>query len=168
MGAPLPSYEPEVLPSPSVISSQAAPAGMMMMDSSYSFAYSGEESEREEDADSNGVVTGQYSYTNTEGNVISVRYKAGANIGFVVENEEELSAAVRKATDDGAVVAAARKAETIQQSGSEISSSYDQPQADPLPIAATDAFYGAPPAPEADFALPLPSYNEPSQPDTLY
>merc|ERR1712106_1315999 len=67
-GAPLPSYEPEVLPSPSVISSQAAPAGMMMMDPSYNFAYSGEESEREEDADSNGVVTGQYSYTNAEGN----------------------------------------------------------------------------------------------------
>merc|ERR1711892_246530 len=187
--APLPSYEPEVLSSPSVISSQAAPAVMMMMDPSYSFAYSGEESEREEDADSNGVVTGQYSYTNAEGNVISVRYKAGADIGFVVENEEELNAAVRKATDDGAVVAAARRAETIQQSGSEMSSSYDQPQADPLPIAATDAFYGAPTAPEpdfalpiaapdglygapaapeADFALPLPSYNEPSQPDTLY
>merc|ERR1711892_683014 len=187
--APLPSYEPDILPSPSVISSQAAPAEMMMMDPSYSFAYSGEESEREEDADSNGVVTGQYSYTNAEGNVISVRYKAGADIGFVVENEEELSAAVRKATDDGAVVAAARRAETIQQSGSEMSSSYDQPQADPLPIAATDAFYGAPTAPEpdfalpiaapdglygapaapeADFALPLPSYNEPSQPDTLY
>merc|ERR1712106_1016742 len=71
--APLPSYEPEVLSSPSVISSQAAPAVMMMMDPSYSFAYSGEESEREEDADSNGVVTGQYSYTNAEENVISVR-----------------------------------------------------------------------------------------------
>merc|ERR1711892_1500372 len=164
--APLPSYEPEVLPSPSVISSQAAPAGMMMMDPSYSFAYSGEESEREEDADSNGVVTGQYSYTNAEGNVISVRYKDGSDIGFVVENEEELNAAVRKATDDGAVVAAARRAETIQQSDSEISSSYDQPQADPLPLAAPDAFYGAPAAPEADF--PLPSYAEPSQPDTLY
>merc|ERR1711892_353625 len=166
--APLPSYEPEVLSSPSVTSSQAAPAGMMMMDPSYSFAYSGEESEREEDADSNGVVTGQSSYTNAEGNVISVRYKAGADIGFVVENEEELNAAVRKATDDGAVVAAARRAETIQKSDSEISSSYDQPQADPLPLAAPDAFYGAPAAPEADFALPLPSYNEPSKPDTLY
>merc|ERR1711892_443165 len=164
--APLPSYEPEVLSSPSVTSSQSAPAGMMMMDPSYSFAYSGEESEREEDADSNGVVTGQSSYTNAEGNVISVRYKAGAGIGFVVENEEELSAAVRKATDDGAVVAAARRAETIQQSGSEMSSSYDQPQADPLPLAAPDAFYGAPAAPEADFALP--SYDKPSQPDTLY
>merc|ERR1712173_241827 len=31
-----------------------------------------------------------------------------------------------------------------------------------------DTLYGAPAAPEADFALPLPSYSEPSAPDTLY
>ena len=95
-------------------------------------------------------------------------YKAGADIGFVVENEEELNQAVRKATDDGAVVAAARRAETNQAAGSEVSDSYAQSQADPLPFAAPDALYGAPSAPEADFSLPLPSYAEPSQPDTLY
>merc|ERR1711983_424000 len=108
---------------------------------------------REENADVNGEVQGQYSYTNAEGNVISVRYKAGADIGFVVENEEELSAA-------------ARRAEASQQS--EVSSSNTQPHADPLPLAAPDTLYGAPAAPEADYSLPLPSYNEPSPPDTLY
>merc|ERR1719245_2824179 len=163
--APLPSYESEVLPAPSVVSAKAAPAGMVM-DKSYNFAYNEGELEREENADVNGEVQGQYSYTNAEGNVISVRYKAGADIGFVVENEEELSAAVRKATDDGAVVAAARRAEASQQS--EVSTSYTQPHADPLPLAAPDSLYGAPAAPEADYSLPLPSYNEPSPPDTLY
>ena len=82
-----------------------------LLDPSYNFAYSEENVEREENADSNGVVKGQYSYTNAERNTISVRYKSGADIGFVVENEEELGVAVRKATDDGAVVAAARRAE---------------------------------------------------------
>merc|ERR1719320_836248 len=115
--APLPSYEPEVVAAPSVVSAKAAPAGGMLMDKSYNFGYAEAESEREENADVNGEVQGQYSYTNAEGNVISVRYKAGADIGFVVENEEELSAAVRKATDDGAAVAAARRAEASQQSG---------------------------------------------------
>merc|ERR1712083_419703 len=116
----------------------------------------------------NTMTRTQYSYTNAEGNVISVRYKAGADIGFVVENEEELSAAVRKATDDGAAVAAARRAEADQQAGSEVSTSYSQPHADPLPLAAPDTLYGAPSAPESDYSLPLPSYNEVSQPDSLY
>merc|ERR1712168_1563352 len=124
--APLPSYESEVVAAPSVVSAKAAPAGMVM-DKSYNFGYAEGESEREENADVNGEVQGQYSYTNAEGNVISVRYKAGADIGFVVENEEELSAAVRKATDDGAAVAAARRAEASQQASSEISTSYSQP-----------------------------------------
>merc|ERR1711970_1544943 len=165
--APLPSYESEVVAAPSVVSAKAAPAGMVM-DKSYNFGYSEAESEREENVDVNGEVQGQYSYTNAEGNVISVRYKAGADIGFVVENEEELSAAVRKATDDGAAVAAARRAEASQQAGSEVSTSYSQPHADPLPLAAPDTLYGAPSAPESDYSLPLPSYNEVSQPDTLY
>merc|ERR1712038_621024 len=121
--APLPSYESEVVAAPSVVSAKAAPA-RMVMDKSYNFGYAEAESEREENADVNGEVQGQYSYTNAEGNVISVRYKAGADIGFVVENEEELSAAVRKATDDGAAVAAARRAEADQQAGSEVSTSY--------------------------------------------
>merc|ERR1740124_1828861 len=138
----------------------------MMMDPSYNFAYAGDDSEREENADSNGVVQGQYSYINAEGNEIIVRYKAGADIGFVVVNEEELNAAVRKATDDGSVAADARRAETNEASSSETSNSYTFPQASPLPIAAPDSLYGAPAAPVSDFSLS--SYNEPSQPDTLY
>merc|ERR1719483_1348978 len=60
--------------------SDAVPASMMMMDPSYNFAYAGDDSEREENADSNGVVQGQYSYINAEGNEIIVRYKAGLGL----------------------------------------------------------------------------------------
>merc|ERR1712106_379250 len=81
----------------------------MFMDKSYNFAYSGEKARRQEEANPTGIIHGQYSYVNAEGNEIVVKYKAGADIGFVIENQEELNAAVRKATDDGSVAAAAAK-----------------------------------------------------------
>merc|ERR1711963_1345486 len=137
---PLPSYEEEEL--------VAAP--MMMMDPSYNFAYTGDAGNREEASDSQGVVTGSYSYLSPEGNEILVRYTAGADSGFVTENSEELAASVREATNAGAEAAAARAVLV----------------ADPLPLAPTsaasdsvvisvpDSLYGAPPAES------LPSYEE--------
>merc|ERR1712088_635883 len=117
-GAPaldnLPSYEePELA---------AAPATMMMMDPSYNFAYAGDAGNREEAADSQGVVTGSYSYLSPEGNEILVRYTAGADTGFLIENSEELAASVREATNAGAEAAAAARAVLV---------------ADPLPLAPT-------------------------------
>ena len=53
--------------------------------------------------DQQGNVNGQYTYVNTEGNLIQVKYSAGAEKGFVIENESELSEAVDKATQDGNV-----------------------------------------------------------------
>ena len=47
-------------------------------------------------------IVGKYSYVNAEGNIIEVKYKAGADIGFVVENEQELKGSVEKATNDAA------------------------------------------------------------------
>merc|ERR1711981_721342 len=145
---PLPSYEEaEVV---------AAPAMMMMMDPSYNFAYAGDAGNREEAADSQGVVTGSYSYLSPEGNEILVRYTAGADTGFVIENSDELAASVRDATNAGAEAAAARAV------------------AAPLPVASTnaaldsvvisvpDTLYGAP-------AESLPSYQEEiTVPGTLY
>merc|ERR1712165_300023 len=146
---PLPSYEEEEL--------VAAP--MMMMDPSYNFAYTGNAGNREEASDSQGVVTGSYSYLSPEGNEILVRYTAGADTGFVIENSEELAASVREATNAGAEAAAARAVLV----------------AEPLPLAPTsgasdsvvisvpDSLYGAPPAES------LPSYQEEIlAPDTLY
>ena len=47
-------------------------------------------------------ILGKYSYVNAEGNTIEVKYKAGADIGFVVENEQELKGSVEKATNEAA------------------------------------------------------------------
>merc|ERR1711963_534242 len=147
---PLPSYEEEEL--------VAAP--MMMMDPSYNFAYTGDAGTREEASDSQGIVTGSYSYLSPEGNEILVRYTAGADTGFVIENSEELAASVREATNAGAEAAAARAVLV----------------AEPLPLAPTSAasdsvvvsvpnsLYGAPPPVES-----LPSYQEEIvPPESLY
>ena len=71
-------------------------------DASYKFNYgSAEASEsRQEESDSKGNIRGQYRYTNQDGNPILVRYSAGANRGFVIENSKELSENVAKATND--------------------------------------------------------------------
>merc|ERR1712203_1065323 len=149
---PLPSYQEEEL--------VAAPQ-MMMMDPSYNFAYTGDAGNREEASDSQGVVTGSYSYLSPEGNEILVRYTAGADTGFVIENSEDLAASVREATNAGAEAAEAARAVLV---------------ADPLPLAPTsaasdsvvvsvpDSLYGAPPTAES-----LPSYQEEIvPPDSLY
>merc|ERR1712158_302560 len=132
-GAPalddLPSYEePEVA---------AAPATMMMMDPSYNFAYAGDAGNREEAADSQGVVTGSYSYLSPEGNEILVRYTAGADTGFVIENSDELAASVRDATNAGAEAAAARAVAAPLPIGSSAAS-------DSVVISVPDSLYGAP------------------------
>merc|ERR1712066_1180290 len=147
---PLPSYEePEVA---------AAPATMMMMDPSYNFAYAGDAGNREEAADSQGVVTGSYSYLSPEGNEILVRYTAGADTGFVIENSDELAASVRQATDAGAEAAAAR---AVAAAPLPIASS--AAASDSVVITVPDSLYGAPAAES------LPSYHEEiTVPETLY
>jgi len=144
---PLPSYEEA--------EAVAAPA-MMMMDPSYNFAYAGDAGNREEAADSQGVVTGSYSYLSPEGNEILVRYTAGADTGFVIENSDELAASVREATDAGAEAAAARAVAAPLPIASSAAS-------DSVVISVPDSLYGAP-AEES-----LPSYQEEiTVPDTLY
>jgi hypothetical protein len=143
---PLPSYEEA--------EAVAAPA-MMMMDPSYNFAYAGDAGNREEAADSQGVVTGSYSYLSPEGNEILVRYTAGADTGFVIENSDELAASVREATDAGAEAAAARASAAPLPIASSAS--------DSVVISVPDSLYGAPAAES------LPSYQEEiTAPDTLY
>ncbi|TRY78323.1 hypothetical protein TCAL_15358, partial [Tigriopus californicus] len=77
----------------------------------YSFNYQGDESSRFEESDASGAVRGQYNYINAEGNTILVQYSASPDTGFVIENEQELSQALEKATKDGAQAAAAARTE---------------------------------------------------------
>merc|ERR1711936_379898 len=128
----------------------------MMMDPSYNFAYAGDAGNREEAADSQGVVTGSYSYLSPEGNEILVRYTAGADTGFVIENSDELAASVRDATNAGAEAAVARAVAAPLPVASTNAAS------DSVVISVPDTLYGAP-------AEPLPSYQEEiTVPDTLY
>merc|ERR1719422_2368367 len=57
-----------------------------MMDPSYNFEFSNEDSERSESNDINGVLKGSYSYKTPGGQDILVKYSAGAETGFVIEN----------------------------------------------------------------------------------
>ena len=70
-----------------------------MMDASYSFEYDDRFSSREETTDANGNVKGKYAYTNELGSTIIVHYSAGANKGFVIENEKEVEEAVEEAKE---------------------------------------------------------------------
>merc|ERR1711971_1417083 len=97
----LPSYvELPLEESSSVEVVEATTAGVMMMDPSYYFQYKSLDSERTEDADSNGDVVGSYSYLSPGGQEIVVRYKAGADTGFVIENQEELNSALLRAASE--------------------------------------------------------------------
>jgi len=146
---PLPSYEEA--------EAVAAPA-MMMMDPSYNFAYAGDAGNREEAADSQGVVTGSYSYLSPEGNEILVRYTAGADTGFVIENSDELAASVRQATNAGAEATAARAVVAAPLPLASTSAA----ASDSVVITVPDSLYGAP-------AESLPSYQEEiTAPETLY
>merc|ERR1712086_870115 len=113
-GAPaeLPSYGAEELPVYNIPAAASAPSPsvaapvMMMMDPSYSFEYKSEDSERTEDADSTGSITGKYGYKTAGGNDILVKYSAGADTGFVIENMDDLAAALERSANEAALVKA--------------------------------------------------------------
>merc|ERR1712113_14451 len=108
-----------------------SPISMMMVpmllqtQSSYGFAYNEDTAERTESADASGLIQGNYKYTNAEGNTINVEYEAGNGIGFVIKNQDDLNAAIKKATEDGAIAAATKKAQSAASSSSASSSSSD-------------------------------------------
>merc|ERR1711983_214237 len=87
-------------------------------DSSYGFNYNEESAERSESADASGLIQGSYKYTNAEGNIINVEYEAGNGIGFVIKNQDDLNAAIKKATEDGAIAAATKKVQSAASSSS--------------------------------------------------
>merc|ERR1711902_212974 len=121
-------------------------------DSSYGFNYNEDSAERSESADASGLIQGSYKYTNAEGNIINVEYEAGNGIGFVIKNQDDLNAAIKKATEDGAIAAATKKAQSAASSSSSSysaassSSAASTYSAAPLPLAG----YGA----QSTFSLP--------------
>merc|ERR1711963_908193 len=113
----LPSYaeQPPPAPAPSAPEPVKAAAPMMMMDPSYNFEFSNEDSERSESNDINGVLKGSYSYKTPGGQDILVKYSAGAETGFVIENMDEVSAAIeRSAAEPVAVKAQPYSGETAE------------------------------------------------------
>merc|ERR1711971_435273 len=160
-GAPaeqLPTYSEE-LPSyveiPQDESSSAeveATTTGMMMDPSYYFQYKSADSERTEDADSNGDVVGSYSYLSPGGQEIVVRYKAGADTGFVIENQDELNSVLLRAASEPFEAAEEVLPTPLSGSPPPLESLYSAPP--PPAVAQPTSLYGAP-------ALkPLPSYEE--------
>merc|ERR1719400_165489 len=113
-----PSYALPPAPAPA-----PAPATMMVMDPSYSFQFSNEDSQREEENDISGVLTGSYSYKTPGGQDILVKYTAGADTGFVIQNMEELNAALeRSATEPVEVRVSPYSGETaeVEYSGPQV------------------------------------------------
>jgi len=98
-------YEAPALPEPAAYEPDQSDRDMVeeklntMMDASYSFKYDEEFSSREESADAYGNIKGKYAYTNELGSTIIVEYSAGADKGFVIENEEEMEKAVEEAKE---------------------------------------------------------------------
>merc|ERR1712088_90882 len=150
-GSPAPLESLYSAPPPAPVAQPTSLYGAPALDSLPSY---------EEPADSQGVVTGSYSYLSPGGNEILVRYTAGADTGFVIENSEELAASVREATNAGAEAAAARAvlvAEPLPLASTSAAS-------DSVVISVPDSLYGAPSPAES-----LPSYQEEIlPPDTLY
>ncbi|KAF4522500.1 hypothetical protein B566_EDAN002585 [Ephemera danica] len=57
-------------------------------DASYSFAYEADDHARKESSDPSGNVEGEYSYTAPDGQNRKIKYTAGAEKGFVVQEEQ--------------------------------------------------------------------------------
>ena len=144
--APKPTEPPSLYlpPAPSApvheIEVPATPAPMMMqMDASYNFNFDSDDSFREEESDPSGNIRGKYRYVNADGNTIEVIYSAGAEKGFVIENEQELLSSVAKATKD-----AANKTKKRMRV-------VKKPRTKPQPLPTPATLYSAPPLPRYCF-----------------
>ncbi|KAA0186006.1 Cuticle Protein CPR RR-2 [Hyalella azteca] len=70
-----------------VTSGYSAPANEPRGDASYSFQYQTGDSSRTESADSDLNVKGEYSFTGDDGQLRTVKYRAGSGTGFVAEGD---------------------------------------------------------------------------------
>ena len=97
-----------------------------------------------------------FRYVNSDGNTIEVVYSAGADTGFVIENEQELQSSVARATKDGAEKAKKRMKVVKRR------------RKKPEPLPTPTSLYGAPPPepPQSLYGAPLLPAVEP--PQSLY
>ncbi len=73
----------------------------------YSFGYSSSQGSRREESSDDGVVRGSYTMVGADGLPVVVRYRAGPEIGYVVENLDEVIAASTPIHDGAAPATAA-------------------------------------------------------------
>ena len=55
-------------------------------DRSYKFGFEADDQSRQEEADQDGLVMGKYTYVDANGVERSLSYRAGANLGFVIDD----------------------------------------------------------------------------------
>jgi len=150
-------------------------------DRSYKFSFDYEDFSREEEADAQGNVVGQYTYKDQDGIQRSLSYRAGANIGFVPEAGNLLDFQTMKSFDTFGqkmpkdVELVEKEPKRLVKSMIPMQTGYPKPKENPGKFYAPttpSTLYNAPTAPKLTpapaLALPTTLYQAPKVPSTLY
>ena len=150
-------------------------------DRSYKFSFDYEDFSREEKADAQGNVVGQYTYKDQDGIQRSLSYRAGANIGFVPEAGNLLDFQTMKSFDTFGqkmpkdVELVEKEPKRLVKSMIPMQTGYPKPKENPGKFYAPttpSTLYNAPTAPKLTpapaLALPTTLYQAPKVPSTLY
>ena len=151
-------------------------------DRSYKFSFDYEDFSRDEEADAQGNVVGQYTYKDQDGIQRSLSYRAGANIGFVPEAGNLLDFETMQSFDTfGQKMPQEKEPKRLVESMipmQTMHTGYPKPKENPVKFYAPttpSTLYNAPAAPEPSpppvLALPTTLYEAPAPPkvpSTLY
>ena len=151
-------------------------------DRSYKFSFDYEDFSREEEADAQGNVVGQYTYKDQDGIQRSLSYRAGANIGFVPEAGNLLDFQTMQSFDTfGQKMSekVEKEPKRLVKSMIPMQTGYPKPKENPVKFYAPttpSTLYNAPfapkPTPAPALALPTSLYQAPAPilpaPTTLY
>ena len=144
-------------------------------DRSYKFSFDYEDFSREEEADAQGNVVGQYTYKDQDGIQRSLSYRAGANIGFVPEAGNLLDFQTMQSFDtfgQKMPEKVEKEPKRLVKSMIPMQTGYPKPKENPVKFYAPttpSTLYNAPfapkPTPAPALALPTSLYQAPT---TLY
>ena len=150
-------------------------------DRSYKFSFDYEDFSREEEADAQGNVVGQYTYKDQDGIQRSLSYRAGANIGFVPEAGNLLDFQTMQSFDtfgQKMPEKVEKEPKRLVKSMIPMQTGYPKPKENPVKFYAPttpSTLYNAPfapkPSPAPSLALPTSLYQAPKAPEvpsTLY
>ena len=150
-------------------------------DRSYKFSFDYEDFSREEEADAQGNVVGQYTYKDQDGIQRSLSYRAGANIGFVPEAGNLLDFQTMQSFDtfgQKMPEKVEKEPKRLVKSMIPMQTGYPKPKENPVKFYAPttpSTLYNAPiapkPSPAPALALPTSLYQAPKAPEvpsTLY